>query len=119
MPQSWDRLLWPKILQCDQSAVSRIENSKQALTIEQLSTLSSHFNLSVDSILSGKINYWKISEQFGHTLPLKSKYLVKKVSYVREIMPLLIYLNRKKGPQVCWETLEQFNATPPTLFRPE
>lgn len=97
------------ILDRDQATISRLEKGTQSLSLESVFTLSHFFELNYEDILSGHINYWKISEKFNISLKLAPKYLENKRSVVRELIPLMNLLVRKKGAEGLKDFLSFFN----------
>lgn len=98
-----------RLLNLDQAGISRIESGFQSLTPQDLTTLAEHFGITLDGFFSGKINYWKVAEKFGRKLPLPMRYLEKPYSRVREILPLLLFLNETQGDGFVAEYLAEFD----------
>jgi transcriptional regulator with XRE-family HTH domain len=96
------------ILGRDQATISRLEKGTQSLSLESVFTLSDFFELNYEDILSGHINYWKVSEKFNITLKIDPKYLKNKKSVVRELIPLMNLLVRKKGAEALRNFLAEF-----------
>ncbi len=80
-----------------QTAVCRIEANEQGLTTEQLRRASDFFEISVDFLLRGIVNYWAVAKRYGTPPPFPPRYRELPHSTVRSIMPLLFFLNEEKG----------------------
>lgn len=96
------------LLKIHQSAYSRIETGFQALSVEQLIKVGEHFRVNTDSILTSRVNYWRISVDCGTHLSLPKRYDDNRFSRVRELFPLFLFTTVLKGPQFTRDTLKQF-----------
>jgi transcriptional regulator with XRE-family HTH domain len=79
------------ILGLNQAGVSRIENGTQQVSIEWLMSLSKLYQVDLESMISGRINYWELARKFNVKVPLPKKYLKDQRALVSEIDPLLNY----------------------------
>src|SRR5689334_21365106 len=58
-----------RILTLHQTAVCRVEQGSQNLTPEELYITSKFFDVNVDALLTGEIDYWRVAERFGRKPP--------------------------------------------------
>lgn len=108
-----------KLLELHQAAVCRVELGEQTLTPFQLKTISEYFDISVDYLLLGRINYWKVAERFERKPPFPTRYQELPFSRVREVLPVLFYLGQSKGPGFARELLENLEIDLETLRNPD
>lgn len=85
------------ILDIHQTAICRIEKGSQTLTPSQLKTIATHFEVTLDSLLAGDIDYWHVAEKFGQDLPIPKEYRELAHSKVRELLPALEYSRHIQG----------------------
>jgi transcriptional regulator with XRE-family HTH domain len=107
------------ILGLEQSAISRIEKNQQMLTATQFKTCAQFFGILMDDIVSGVINYWQIAEKFNRAPPFPARYLKLPYSKVREILPLVFFLNGTKGPAYTKTLLSRFEVDSILLLNPD
>lgn len=94
-----------KLLGIHQTAVCRVEKGLQSLTPEQLFVLTKHFDVKLDSLLDGRIDYWKIAERFGRKPLLPKRYTEFPFSKNRELLPLLKFAAVLKSEEYASEML--------------
>src|SRR4051812_18877587 len=63
-----------KLINVDQSAYSRIESGDQGITLWQLIKFSETFNVPIDSMARGKVNLWKVAQDFGQNPAFPARY---------------------------------------------
>ena len=97
------------LLDMDQTAISRIENGEQPVSVESLIKLSRFYELDIDYIINGQINYWALAKKFGQTPALKARYKDMNGGFVRELLPLIKLLVSKKGEKWTNKALESFD----------
>lgn len=85
------------ILSLHQSAISRIESGQQNLSPYELWLISQHFGVSIDDLIAGTVNYWAVAEKFGQRPPFPPRYREHPYSKVREVLPLLLFINKTKS----------------------
>lgn len=98
-----------KILGIHQSAISRIENGEQEISVSQLLIVSRYFGVDASAILTGRINYWGVAERFKMETPIGERYRTQMYSKVRELTPLIAFMNLTKGEKFTLETFNRFN----------
>ncbi len=97
-----------KILQRDQATISRLEKGTQSLSVESVFVLSKFFEINYEDLLSGHVNYWQIAKKFDVPLKINPKYLDNNNSLVRELVPLMRLIIRKKKPEGLMSFLNTF-----------
>ena len=102
------------LLSLHQTAICRIEQGFQSLLIEQLDAISQFFDVKVDQLIHGEVDYEKIAQKFNGHLPLPSRYSQFPYSKVREVLPSLRFLERVKGRDEVSQLLSSFEI--PTGF---
>lgn len=80
-----------------QAALSRIESGLQRLAPWQMDLLADLAGIKMDSLYSGKINYWHLAEKFGQTPPFPDRYRTAPYSRLRDILPLIAFTNLIMG----------------------
>jgi transcriptional regulator with XRE-family HTH domain len=85
------------IINVDQTRLSRIENGKQKLEVVQLMRISKFFEIPVDNLVNAKVNFFQIAEKFNRPLPIPKKYLDDRYSKMRDILPIIFFLDQAKG----------------------
>ena len=86
-----------KVLAVHQAALSRIENGSQSLQAWQIQRVADYFQVRVDSLFSGKVNYWKIAQRFGTAKVLPERYREHPLARIREVVPLLNFAHEQRG----------------------
>ena len=86
-----------KLVALQQAAVCRAEMGLQGLQPWQLLKISELYDVNVNEILTGEINYWLVAERFGRTPPFPKRYLELIFGKVREFLPLLQFMVQQKG----------------------
>lgn len=95
-----------ELLGLHQSAISRIEGGQQNLSPDELLTLTTHFDISADALLSGTVNYWALAEKFKQKAPYPPRYREYPGSTVREIMPLFYFIAKNHGQPALHRLLQ-------------
>ncbi len=88
-----------------QASLSRVESGLQSLLPSQLAFLSEYFGIEIGSMLTGKVNLWKVSERFGFAPTLPDRYQKHLHSRVRETLPIVGLLNETIGEYKTQEIL--------------
>jgi len=97
-----------KILSIHQTALSRIENGVQTLSAIQLYLMSEYFQVPAHDIFNQKINYWDLAERFHQPHPYPKRYQTAYFSKVREVLPLISFLNTVSNEETARSILAQF-----------
>lgn len=97
-----------KILNRDQATISRLEKGTQSLSVESIFVLSRFFEIKYEDLLSGHVNYWEIAKKFDVPLNINPKYLDNTHSLVRELVPLMRLILKKKSPEGLKSFLTSF-----------
>ena len=100
-----------KLLELHQTAICRIEQDVQKLTPYELYKISEHFKVGVDSILSGRINYWKLASDFGRKPNLSARYLAPRGSRVLELLPYISVMRNHVGEAKCLQILTELGLS--------
>jgi transcriptional regulator with XRE-family HTH domain len=96
------------LISIHQTALSRVESGQQNLLPWQLQKLSEFFNVKVDSLLSGSVNYWMVAERFNQIPPFPEHYRQFPFSKTREVLPFLHFIDAVKGPSYSEKVLSEF-----------
>ncbi len=99
-----------EVLEVHQSAISRIENGEQAILVSQLMVISKFFGVDATSMLDGRINYWQVANRFKVDLPLPDRYRLNMYSKLRELHPIIVFLNNTKGPAFTLNLFHTYNV---------
>ncbi|MFT6546467.1 MAG: transcriptional regulator with XRE-family HTH domain, partial [Bacteriovoracaceae bacterium] len=97
-----------KILQRDQATISRLEKGTQSLSVESVFVLSKFFEINYEDLLSGHVNYWQIAKKFDVPMKINPKYIENSDSLVRELVPLMRLIIRKRKPEGLKSFLNSF-----------
>ncbi len=82
----------------DQARLSKLENGKDiTLDTSQMYSLSQYFGISIDNLISGRINFNKVSKKLGLELQLPKNMLDLQYSTVRVLLPYINYLDSTYG----------------------
>lgn len=108
-----------KILDMQQSGISRIESGEHALLASHLYLLSRYFDVDSNDILNGTFNTWKVAENFGREPRIPMRYKGQKLARMREILPLILFLNLKKGTQYTQSVLAKMGMEPVLYLGPD
>jgi len=106
------------ILSLHQTAICRIEQGFQSLMIEQLYTISQFFGVKMDALVDGEVDYWKIAQKFNQLPPLPDRYAIHPYSKVREVLPSLKFLERRKGAEELSQILNEFQLPKAFFLNP-
>lgn len=107
------------VLSLHQTALCRVENGSQRLNPAQIQNLALFFNIPIDALFSGLINYSNIQKKFHNTLTLPEAYSTHPFSKLRESYPLLDFLTQQLGPLKLKEVLSHLNFPPELLICPD
>lgn len=108
-----------KLLSLHQTAICRIEQGAQNVTPEELYILSRFFELKIDSLLAGEVDFWRVAERFGRLPPLPERYTELPFSKVREVLPLLQFMRKTRNSGFVDKVLGQFDLKPAYLVSPD
>ncbi len=108
-----------QLLDIHQTAVCRVENGTQSLLPYQLQRASEYFGVNVDSMLMGRVNYWKIAERFKRLPEVPERYRNFHFSRVREVFPLLQFLNEEEGHSYTQKALARFDLESLLFVNPD
>lgn len=86
-----------KFLDVDQASISRLEKGSQGLQLDTLIKLSEFYNVKVEQIITGRINYYHLAQRFGITPKIKRRYLGKETIYFKECIPLFSFIKKIGG----------------------
>lgn len=100
-----NQVAYGRVLGLHQTAVSRIESGQQYLSAAELCITAEFFGISISSLLDGRVDYWKVAERFERQPPFPKRYLSLAHSRVRELLPVLSFLQKKEGPKPTTELL--------------
>ncbi|MEW6058231.1 MAG: helix-turn-helix transcriptional regulator [Bdellovibrionota bacterium] len=108
-----------KLISVHQTAISRIESNEQSLAPEQLRVISKFFGVSLDDLMLNRINYWDIAKRFGQPPPFADRYRQLPFSRVRELLPLLFFLNQEKGHDFTQKLLSEYEMESFLFLNPD
>ena len=106
------------LLGLNQAGVSRIENGSQQVSIEWLMSLAKFYQIDMESIISGRVNFWGLAKRFNVEVPLPKKYLGDQQAVVREILPLLQHFSNLYQQDTIFEFLEELGLEDILLIDP-
>lgn len=91
----------------DQGMISRLEKNERRPNLDYLSKFAQVFDLQLDYLINGNVNFHAIAQKFNQDLPVIDRYKKNVDSYVREILPFIHYVNKEKGPDKVKEVLSK------------
>jgi transcriptional regulator with XRE-family HTH domain len=106
------------LLGLNQAGVSRIENGSQQVSIEWLMSLANFYQVDLECLISGRVNYWELAKRFNVKVPLPKKYLGDQQAVVREVLPLLQHFSNLYQREVVSEFLEELGLQDILLIDP-
>ena len=98
-----------EVLILHQTAVCRVELGLQSLQPWHLQKLADLYDVRVTALLSGQINYWQVAERFGQTPPFPKRYLELVFGKVRQLLPMLQFMQQQKGQAVTKRVLTELD----------
>ena len=84
-------------LDMDQASISRLEKGTQGITLDILVKLAKFYDLKVEQLISGKINYYALAQSFGQVPKIPSKYRTNENIHFRECYPILRLIRKFGG----------------------
>lgn len=105
-----------KFLGLEQAALSRVESGDQGLTPEHLLRISKYFDIPVDTLIQGNIDFNSISNRFGYVTPTIP---AQEASKVRFVLPFLSYLEQVSGERRAQVFLEAHDLEASTFAHPD
>jgi len=108
-----------RLIHVHQTAVCRIERNQQSLSPEQLFILSKHFDIKLDSLFAGRIDFSKIALRFDQPLPFPKRYRKHLNSKVREVLPILYFASEIKGPGFLKDLLHEHSLNEALFINPD
>lgn len=108
-----------RLLSLHQTAICRIEQGLQSLMIEQLYTLSQFFDVKLDALIEGEVDYWKLSQRFNQLPPLPSRYREFPHSKVREVLPGFRFMERHRGEGASLQLMTEMKLPKAYFFNPD
>ncbi len=108
-----------EVLSLHQTAICRIEQGTQNLTPSELYLLSQFFDVKIDSLLVGDIDYWIVAERFSQTPPFPERYRIYPYSKLREVLPVLEYIKNTHGVSNMNKILGKMNLNATFLINPD
>ncbi|MCF8059284.1 MAG: helix-turn-helix transcriptional regulator [Bacteriovoracaceae bacterium] len=94
-------------LQIDQAGVSRLEKGCQNIQIDTLIKLSKFYQLDIEQIIKGTINYYALAKNFGIDSPLPKRYQGVQELHMKELMPIIAHLRKFQGDTFIYEVLNK------------
>ena len=107
------------LLSLHQTAICRIEQGFQSLMIEQLYAISQFFEVKIDALIEGDLDYWKIAQKFNNLPPIPQRYCEFPFSKVREVLPSLKFLDKYKGEEEVSQMMSELNLPKAFFLNPD
>lgn len=99
-----------------QSQISRIEKGKRKLFADELDLVSRFFDVDPGGILTGYIDYSKVAEKFGRSLPFPQVYQKFPFMRVRSVLPLIQFMENYRGQDYTKTFLRSLGVDRRTLI---
>lgn len=84
-------------LQIDQAGISRLERGSQNIQVDTLVKLAEFYQVDIEQIINGTINYYALAKRFGVNPTLPKRYQGDDNLYMKEIIPIIAHLRKFHG----------------------
>ncbi|MEW6055690.1 MAG: hypothetical protein AB1540_03675 [Bdellovibrionota bacterium] len=85
------------VLELHQTAICRVEKGSQSLTPAELFLVGKFFGVSINRLVEGDIDFWKVAEKFNRNPPFPARYREFPFSKVRDFLPFLEFVRASSG----------------------